>query len=298
MPTPCRTRTEHVGTVSRVVFDSDAGDFAILALTDGNTVLVNDPADRFPASTVFRFLGRWEEGKRGPQFRAATWVADRPAGRTGVVRWLAEHCDGIGPATAGKLWSKYGADAVRVLREEPERVVRDGLLDESVARQAAVALARVGGQERTKLELFELFNSKGFPRSTVTRCVSKWGAKAPAVVKADPFRLLTAGLPGCGWQRCDRLFLDMGHKRDRLKRQAVAAWAAVRDDRSGSTWVPASVESTRSRRPSRTGPTRSRRCESRSGPAGCGCAARGPSGGSRWPTGRGPSNGSPTRSGG
>lgn len=237
----CRTKTEHAGIVSRALFDAESGDFAILALTDGNVVLVNDPASRFAPSTLYRFLGRWEESDRGPRFRASTWVADSPVGKSGVVRWLAEHCDGVGPATAEKLWAAYGRDAVRVVREEPERVVADRLLDEPTARAAAGALARVAGQERTRLELFELFNGKGFPRATVNRCVGRWGAKAPAVVKADPFRLLTAGLPGCGWQRCDRLYLDLGGNRARLKRQAVAAWAAVRDDRSGSTWVPASV---------------------------------------------------------
>jgi hypothetical protein len=241
MPAPNRTKTEHVGQLKKVVFESEAGDFAILALACDSRILVNDAAGRFAPGIYYRFLGRWEEGNRGPQFRASTWVADRPAGRNGVMRWLAEHCPGIGPATARKLADQYDTDAVRVVREEPERAVADGILDPTTARAAAAALAGVAGQERTRLELWSLFEGKGFPRATVNRVVSKWGAKAPAVVRADPFRLLTAGLPGCGWQRCDRLYLDLGGRRDKMKRQAVAGWAAVRDDRSGSTWVPADV---------------------------------------------------------
>jgi exodeoxyribonuclease V alpha subunit len=46
-------------------------------------------------------------------------------------------------------------------------------------------------------------------------------------------------LPGAGWKRCDKLYLDLGKSRDSLKRQTLAGWNALKEDRTGSTWVPA-----------------------------------------------------------
>lgn len=246
MPTARKTKTEHYGQLDRVIYpaegtDAAGEDFAILALTDGHKVIVSDQRSRFARGIVYRFLGRWEEGPRGEQFRADTWIADRPASRSAVELWLSEHGTGIGAAYAGRLYEAFGTDAVRVLREEPDRVKAADLIPAEAVESASRSLAAVAGQERTRLELFDLLNGRGFPRATVKRAISTWGAKAPAVVRRDPFRLLTANLPGCGWKRSDQLYLDLGGDRRRLKRQSLAGWSAVRDDRSGSTWVPADV---------------------------------------------------------
>jgi hypothetical protein len=72
----------------------------------------------------------------------------------------------------------------------------------------------------------------------IAACIAKWGARAPERVRRDPFALLIAGLPGCGFLRCDALYLSLGHNPARLKRQALCCWQALREfgDRGGDTW--------------------------------------------------------------
>ena len=234
-----RTRKEHTGLLEKVVWADDDRLVCILALTDGKSVIVDAASGEFVRGQKYRFLGRWEEGKRGPQFKASTFVRDLPHTRTAVVKYLGDVCNGIGSKVATKLWEAYGPDAVRVLREEPQRVAGDKLLPLAAAQDAARDLCRFSGLEQTRIDLFGLFNGRGFPGTLVDHAVARWGVRAPELIRACPFRLLTGRLPGCGWRRCDKLHLDLGKRRDSLKRQALAGWNALREDRTGSTWVPA-----------------------------------------------------------
>jgi exodeoxyribonuclease V alpha subunit len=236
-----RGKREHVGKVARVLWADLDQPCCLLKLQDDKVVVIDEHPQRFEAGTVYRFLGQWVEGKRGPQFRAETFTQDTPANRVGVVRYLTEVCEGIGQKTAERLFSQYGPDAIRVLRESPEQVAADGLLSAPVAAEAAASLADCEALERTKTDLFTLFAGRGFPGKTIDRCIARWGAKAPEVVRRDPFKLLTNHITGCGWKRCDKLHADLGLNRGSLKRCALAGWNALTEDRTGSTWLPAAV---------------------------------------------------------
>ena len=238
-PPADRTRREYIGLLDRVIWSDADQPVSILALTDGRSVVVDAPPDAFVRGQRYRFLGRWEEGRRGPQFKAGTFVHDTPHSRTAVVKYLTDVCAGVGQRTAEKLWQHFEQDAVRVLREEPDKVHQAGIMGEEAARDAARDLERFAGLEGTRVELFGLFAGRGFPRKLVEHAISRWGARAPEIVRADPFKLLTARLPGCGFRRCDKLYLELGKRPAALKRQALAGWNALRDDRTGSTWLPA-----------------------------------------------------------
>jgi exodeoxyribonuclease V alpha subunit len=234
-----RTKREHVAQFREVRWVNEDRTFCIIETKDGHSVHVNADPAAFVGGQVYRFLGRWEEGQRGPQFKAATFTRDEPASRAGVLKYLADNCTGVGTRLAERLWSAYGPAAVKTLRESPETVAADGYMSEAAAAEAAADLRQFAHLEATRVALFGLVAGRGFPGKIVDRAIAKWGAKAPAVVSANPFRLLTARLPGAGFKRCDKMFLDGGGRVASLKRQALAGWNVLREDRSGSTWVPA-----------------------------------------------------------
>jgi exodeoxyribonuclease V alpha subunit len=236
-----RTKTEHVGSVDKVIWHDDEKPVSILALVDGLKVVVDAPSSAFTRGQLYRFLGRWEEGPRGPQFAAGTFVrlelVPKPLGKTVAdpgadFRQVLQH-PGFGVG--------FEPDAVKMLREEPDKVASAGVMSADAARDAARDLARFAGLEGTRVDLFGLFSGRGFPRKLVEHAISKWGANAPEIIKADPFHLLTGRLPGCGFRRVDKLYCDLGKRRNALKRQALAGWNALREDRTGSTWLPAQL---------------------------------------------------------
>jgi exodeoxyribonuclease V alpha subunit len=241
---PDPTATELRGQVAEVTHKFANADetltvIARLAATDtvvrGNV----DSAAELRPGGWFLFGGRWDEHPRhGWQFNFEVFTPDLPAGDDATVAYLAQLCPGVGPATARKLVDAYGEAAPRVLAEDPARAAADGLLRPDVAEEAGAALRAVCDPRLrdAHVELFALFKGLGFPRRLTARCLELWGAEAPVRVRRDPFTLLVRGLPGCGFLRVDRLYLAMGRPPHRLKRQALAAWHALRK-RDGDTWV-------------------------------------------------------------
>jgi exodeoxyribonuclease V alpha subunit len=227
------------------VFKSFANDdnYAVLArLSDGRVVRgVVDCLDELQDHHHYLFTGRWDEHPQyGWQFVFNGFAADIPRGADGAAAYLMRHCHGVGTKTAENLIDRYGDDAVRVLIEEPQRVVEDGLLREAMAIAASQSLRDVCDPRLrdAHLELFRLLRSSGggFPRKLIDKCLRLWSKTAPDRIRRDPFTLLVNQLPGCGFLRCDRLYLALGHQPDRLKRQMLAVWHELRQ-LDGDTWI-------------------------------------------------------------
>lgn len=236
-----RISREHVGEFSRAIFSDDERPFVILKLADGTSCCGPATSTEFHPGQQYRFRGRWRDGKFGPEFVFETYTRELPLNRCGVVKYLRDFCSHIGQVTAERLFDKFGADAVRTLREDPFRVANSGLLSPAQAQQAALDLERVAQFEHTKIELFDLFAGRGFPGQLINRTIAAWGIAAPDVIRRNPFSILVRKFPGCGFRRCDRLYLDLGKHPATLKRQALAAWSILRDDRTGSTWIDANT---------------------------------------------------------
>jgi exodeoxyribonuclease V alpha subunit len=239
MTMPCvpkdRTKREHYATVRSVKYSAPDGGFVILELGDRLTACGPFAAKDFGPGITYRFMGRWEShDKFGDQFKFTSFVADRPISMAAIVAYLTKTCDGIGEKVAHKLWQRYGETAIETLRLRWEEVADAGILSAAVASEASQQLRDEEALERTKVELHDILQGRGFGQRTANAALSKWGAKAPAIIRRDPFRLL--GMPGAGFKRCDKLWRDLGLKLDRLKRQVYAALQEIRNDRDGNTW--------------------------------------------------------------
>jgi exodeoxyribonuclease V alpha subunit len=239
MPIPLakdRTRTEHIATVRRLRWNADDGSACILELTDDLTAKGQFDGMEFHGGTIYRFYGRWKhDPKWGDQFEFSSYVVHSFGSHRGVTVYLQKFCDNIGEKSAEKLWQKYGADAVRILRDSPQQVADDGVLSREIALGASATLAAEKHLEATRIDLFGLLNGRGFHGRIVQQAITRWGAKAPAIIKADPFKLL--GLAGAGFKRCDKMWLELSLNPARLKRQVWATVNQIRTDRDGHTWL-------------------------------------------------------------
>jgi hypothetical protein len=222
--------------------DPDTDGAVIAKLADETTVKGPCREGDLEPGTDYRFLGRWEEHhKHGKQFLFSTFCVSEPASRRGIIRYLVKMAPNIGEIRADMLWQKFGSSAVKVLREQPAAVVAAGLLSADQAKEASDELHRQSAFEATKIDLFTLFDRRGFPRTLIDCCLQRWGARAAVRIRQNAFNLLVGRprMPGCGFTRVDKLYLDLGGNRNRLKRQMMAAWHHLREDlNNGHTWVP------------------------------------------------------------
>ena len=256
------TAREHIGTVAAIKHRDAVSGFTIVVLKDSMSARGRDEAGELAVGQTFRFLGRWEHHERyGPQFRFDTFVIHEPATRAAVVHYLVKLCDDIGERKASRLWAAYGADTCRVLREQPDRPVADGILSQAVADAAAEELRKASEYESTKLDLYAIFAGRGFPGTLIDAAISTWGAKAATIIRRNPFALLVNELPGCGFKRCDKLFIDRGGNPAALKRQLLCMWNDVRTNSVGHTWhkVERLIDTLRSTVPGGVDPVRALR---------------------------------------
>lgn len=207
----------------------------------------NDGELKFNAT--YRFFGRWSTytNRRTQltetQFHFSSFTEAAPVERSGIVAYLQKHgagC-GIGKARAEKLFEKFGQDAVRVAREQPEDVSFLFSLPMGDCQELSRRLAANHRAESANIELVELFARRGLPKATARRAMELWGTAAAKVVRNDPYKLMR--FRGCGFKKTDQMYLSLGLPPGRLKRQALCAWHAIAKatQDSGDTWTAASV---------------------------------------------------------
>jgi exodeoxyribonuclease V alpha subunit len=230
-------------TPIRIIWRADDGSHAIarVRLEGGGETVASGPGDLTPGletRTRLNLIGKWaDHPKYGRQFEFAAYTAALAADRKGVVQYLVALVDGVGEATAARLWDRYGERAVETLRERPATVATDGILPADVAFRAAATLEKEAKYEQTKIDLVGLLGGRGFQLGAVVKeVIALWDTRAPDVIRRNPYALLLKKVTSCGWKRCDALYLDLGHDPARLKRQALAALWIIGEQRDGHTW--------------------------------------------------------------
>jgi exodeoxyribonuclease V alpha subunit len=208
--------------------------------------------DELQTEQEYRFYGQWTSyknkrtGEQEKQFAFSSFVLQAPHSRTGVIEYLRHAAEqvrvGFGPARATKLWDLYGSDAVKHLREAPEEVAARLsetprlTLSADAARKIAAVLQEQAALEGCTLDLTDLLAGRGFPKSTARLATRAWGNRAAQIIRRCPYRLME--FRGCGFKKCDALYLDLGLPPGALKRQALCAWYTLARDTNGHTWFP------------------------------------------------------------
>lgn len=239
---PDYTATEITGVVRKYREHGDEG-FTVVTLDDDRTVVgqIDESDGTLSAGVAYRFFGRWTTHDRfGHQFTFDSFTIASRQAQMGVVAYLSRSDTGLTKIDAQNLWNAYGAAAIDRLRDAPHDVIADGVLtdrdDGKKAFRAADMLRAMVKDEPIKIALFELLGGKGFPRTTVKACIAAFGPKAPEFIRRDPFVMLVNDIPGVGFKRADKLFLELGGNPLRLKRQTLAAWHAMHVSGTGNTW--------------------------------------------------------------
>lgn len=237
------THEELVGVYAATRWQaSDGSNYVIGLLEDGSCVKgPAEPGELVP-NLPYKFYGSWRpgNGQYGPSFNFVCAVKEIPHSRNAVVEYLIRAFRGknlgIGHAKAHALYDVWQADAVRMVRMHPTEVAEKLGHDVDKCRAASAILEVDRRFEDSKIQLTDLFAGKGFPRTSIKECIDRWGAKAPAMIRRDAFLLMTQGIKGAGFNRCDNLFLALGGNAAKLKRQTLAAWYGLNQHGSGDTW--------------------------------------------------------------
>ena len=211
----------------------------------------SEPGDLVPGLT-YRFFGTWktyiprsrwlgDEPESVEQFCFVSYVPAAPHTKHGVLCYL-EQAPGVGRATASLLWECFGSAAVERLRTDPTATCRELAFRHfpvAKAIRAAEWLAERCAYEDCSIDLLDLLKGRGFPKATFRAAVRTWGNRAAEFLRRSPYRLMR--FRGCGFLRCDQMYLALGGNPGARKRQALAAQYVLASDSEGHTWQPVAV---------------------------------------------------------
>ena len=204
-PTPPRDYDSEVqltAQVERITFHrAENGWSVVRARVEGEQALVTlaGTMHGVRAGQLLEVTGRWGvHSAYGEQLAVATCTPlalERMAtSSAAVAAFLAKTVDGVGPKTATKIVEHFGSGeaTLDVLAAQPSRLTEVSGVSPRLADNIRAAWARDGERQEQRAALAGLEVPAGEPTE---RLLERWGARAPAIVTAQPYRITTeAGL--------------------------------------------------------------------------------------------------------
>ena len=165
--------------------------------------------------SVLRLGGSWKvDAKYGRQFAAETFEETLPATVYGIEKYLGSGLiKGIGPKNASKIVKAFGEDTLRVIEEEPER-----LLSVSGIGRARVQRIKSSWDEQQEIRNIIVFlQGKDVSTSHATKIFKTYGNDSIRVVTENPYRLAD-DIWGIGFKTADTIAEKMGFGKERFER--------------------------------------------------------------------------------
>ena len=120
-------KEEKLGAVSELIFHNENNFFTILLFEGTEEQFFAVGKMPFPKKgRRYRLTGEWvTHPKYGEQFAFSSFEELEPTSAEGIAAFLASGIiKGIGPATALSIVNKFGDDSLRIIAEEPEKLMQ------------------------------------------------------------------------------------------------------------------------------------------------------------------------------
>src|SRR5262252_2656547 len=184
-------------TVARVSRSGGGGDLITVV---GNLLGVQ------PGESL-RLEGRWKSHPQyGRQFEVASYTTVLPATLQGIRRYLGSGLiKGIGPKMAERIVTCFEMDTLRVIEEEPERLIEvPGLGPKRTAKISAA-----WEEQKAIKEVMVFLQGVGVSTSLAVRIYKTYQDSSTSVVKNEPYRL-ASDVWGIGFKTADKIAQSLG----------------------------------------------------------------------------------------
>ncbi len=162
-----------------------------------------------------RLTGRWTSHPRyGKQFEVWSYTTVLPATVQGIQRYLGSGLiKGIGPKMAERIVDHFGTDTLRVIEEEPARLVEVPGLGPKRTKMIAAAWE----EQKIIKEVMIFLQGVGVSTSIAVRIFKQYGDTSIEVVRKEPYRLAD-DVWGIGFKTADTIAQAVGIPHDSPER--------------------------------------------------------------------------------
>ncbi|MFD5582805.1 ATP-dependent RecD-like DNA helicase [Streptomyces sp. NPDC127063] len=183
-----------------------------------------------------RMEGRWgSHPQYGKQFHVENYTTVLPATVQGIRRYLGSGLvKGIGPVFADRITQHFGTDTLRVIEEEPKRLIEVPGLGPKRTRKIADAWE----EQKAIKEVMLFLQTVEVSTSIAVRIYKKYGDASISVVKEQPYRL-AADVWGIGFLTADKIARSVGIPHDSPERvKAGLQYALSQSADQGHCYLP------------------------------------------------------------
>jgi exodeoxyribonuclease V alpha subunit len=201
------------GTISRITYQNPETHYTVARLDSDNGPGVTLVGTIFPVAEgeEIQVSGAWRRHPRyGLQFQVDRWHKIDPATIEGIEKYLGSGLiKGIGPTYAKRLVEAFGLDTLRVLTEEPLRI-----LDvEGIGEVRSRRILQAWQEQRGMQDVMVYLQGHGVGASMALRIYRVFGSETIARVKENPYAL-ARDVHGIGFLLADRIAGQIGIRGD------------------------------------------------------------------------------------
>lgn len=226
------------GSVSSIIYANEETGYTVLRLdtgAEGLVTVVGCLPYASPGETL-ELEGTWtSHPAHGRQFKVERAVRRMPETVSAIYEYLAfGGVKGVGPATAKLIIERFGAEALDVIAEEPERLSEIRGISPKKAEEIGRAFQRRAGLRR----LVEFLAEQGLPARLAVRLFRVYGDDALAALKDNPY-ILTGEYIGADFREADELAIKLGFGADSAERvQAAVIFELGHNLNNGHCFIP------------------------------------------------------------
>ncbi|HEY2989107.1 MAG TPA: ATP-dependent RecD-like DNA helicase [Candidatus Binatia bacterium] len=197
------------GTITRITYQDPQAPYTVARLEVDEVEEVTVVGGIFPVSEgeEIKVSGIWRTHPRyGLQFQAEQWEKVEPATLGGIEKYLGSGLiKGIGPTYARRLVSAFGLETLKILSQEPQRVLEVS----GIGRVRAQKILRAWQDQRGMQDVMVFLQGHGVGSALALRIYRAFGAETVARVKENPY-CLAEEVYGVGFILADRIAATLG----------------------------------------------------------------------------------------
>lgn len=228
---------EKTGTIAEIIYRNEENGYTVAVMETEEeyfTVVGNFPMVN--KGSHFLLRGSFKEHPTyGEQFAFTEFEEVLPTGKEAIRIFLSSGViKGIGPSTAANIVAKFGEDSLRILEEEPTRLMEVSGIGEKTMAKIATSYAEL----REFATVSMTFQNYGISPIHAMKLYRAYGKEAVELIEENPYRLIDE-VSGFGFIKADRIADKMGVPKDsdfRIKSgiKYTLNWFAG----DGNTYVP------------------------------------------------------------
>lgn len=227
-----------LGTVERINYRNDETGFTIVALrTDaGVRYGVKGVIPQVRLGMTLECEGELSKHPRfGLQMEASTIRESVPRDIDGIEKYLASGLiDNIGPVYARKIVETFGEDTIRIMDNEPERLLEI----KGIGKKRAESIIASAKEQKAIRDIMIWLKKYDLTNNMAAKIYLTYGNASIAKLEENPYRLAD-DLDGVGFKRADDVALRLGIPRDSPFRIHSGIRAALKDaEAHGHTFLP------------------------------------------------------------